>query len=74
MRTHRGPRNVGVLVSWLAQSRTETAKECTECGARTWGGKPYCPDHLELMPYVRQLLPQIARRERKRQRRRKVKT
>ena len=28
---------------------------CAECGAVTAGGKPYCPEHVAAMPYVRWL-------------------
>lgn len=30
--------------------------ECLECDGLTDGGKPFCVDHIELMPYVADLL------------------
>ncbi|MEZ0229579.1 MAG: hypothetical protein ACAI25_13195 [Planctomycetota bacterium] len=35
----------------------------TGCSQTTTGNKPYCLDHLDELPYVRNLIEEIARRE-----------
>ena len=38
--------------------------EAPRCHASTREGKPYCPEHVELNPYIRELMAQLASRER----------
>lgn len=33
---------------------------CAACGAATEGGKPYCSEHVEAMPYAARLLRKLA--------------
>lgn len=40
-----------------------TAPDCTVCGGETSGRKPFCVDHLARLPYVQDLLDQIAEME-----------
>ncbi len=37
---------------------------CVECGRSTYGRKTYCCEHVERMPYVRELMAEIERRGR----------
>ena len=37
--------------------------QATDCKANTREGKPYCSNHIELSPYVKRVLKEIAQRE-----------
>lgn len=36
------------------------SEKCRECGAPTHGGKPYCAEHIDMMPSLRALLRRVA--------------
>ncbi len=52
----------GRVESLRTLPRTELGRRrerCRRCGARTSGGKGYCPMHLAAMPYVASLLRRL---------------
>jgi DNA-binding MarR family transcriptional regulator len=57
--------NLKTLERWAQhQSRGQTRHcEVEGCGVATREGKPYCSEHVERHPYVRQVLAQLVQRE-----------
>lgn len=44
---------------------TAGARPCETCGRTTSEGKPWCSDHVDRAPYVRELLARIESRDRR---------
>ena len=54
--------NLAQVVAFLRPKKRDT-RYCEICKYFTQNGKPYCPTHVDHMPYVKGVIARVARRE-----------
>ena len=63
MRGYEQPRDRVLYAELLREGSRRRPRYCQSCGNSTQGGKPYCSDHLDSIPYVREIKRRIAELE-----------